>query len=135
MPIKPENRHRYPPDWRAIRLAILDRAENRCEQCGVPNHAWRNNATGQWTHDAGLAEAWRLDGDRTARIVLTIAHLDHTPEHTDPANLRALCQRCHNRHDAPHRRETAYTTRHHRKATGDLFDMPNAQAQPRASHR
>jgi len=122
MPIKPENRHRYPPDWRAIRLAILDRAENRCEQCGVPNHAWRNNATGQWTHDAGLAEAWRLDGDRVARIVLTVAHLDHAPEHNDPTNLRALCQRCHLAHDREQHRTTAYHTRRTGKALGDLFD-------------
>jgi 5-methylcytosine-specific restriction endonuclease McrA len=122
MPIKAENRHRYPPNWRAIRLAILDRAENRCEQCRVPNHAWRNNATGQWTHDAGLAEAWGLDGDKIARIVLTVAHLDHAPEHNDPANLAALCQRCHLAYDADHHAKTAYRTRCVRKTAGDLFN-------------
>jgi hypothetical protein len=31
MPIKPENRKRYPSDWNEIRAAILARAENRCE--------------------------------------------------------------------------------------------------------
>ena len=31
MPIKPENRARYPKDWRGIRLAILVRAGHRCE--------------------------------------------------------------------------------------------------------
>ena len=123
MPIQAENRHRYPPDWRAIRLAILDRAENRCEQCGVPNHAWRNNATGQWTHDAGLAEAWGLDGDKIARIVLTVAHLDHAPEHNDPANLAALCQPCHLRWDVDHQRQTRYATRRKYHALGDWFDV------------
>ena len=122
MPIKPENRHRYPPDWRAIRLAILDRAENRCERCGVPNRVWRNHRTDAWTHDAGLAEAWRLDGDRIARIVLTVAHLDHEPEHNDPANLRAWCQRCHLRWDVDHHRQTGYATRRKYHALGDLFD-------------
>lgn len=39
-------------------------------------------------------------------VVLTIAHLDHTPENCDPSNLRALCQQCHNRYDAKHRAET-----------------------------
>ena len=82
----------------------------------------RKDTTSRWTHDAGLAGAWLLDGDKIARIVLTVAHLDHMPEHNDPTNLRALCQRCHNRHDAPHRRQTAQATRHHGKATGDLFD-------------
>ena len=122
MPIKPENRHRYPPDWRAIRLAILDRAENRCERCGVPNRVWRHHRTDVWTHDAGLAEAWLLDGDKIARIVLTVAHLDHAPEHNDPANLRALCQRCHLAYDAEHHAKTAYRTRRAGKAVGDLFD-------------
>jgi 5-methylcytosine-specific restriction endonuclease McrA len=122
MPIKLENRHRYPPDWRAIRAAILERAGHRCERCGVPNRVWRNHRTDAWTHDAGLAEAWLLDGDKIARIVLTVAHLDHTPEHNDPTNLRALCQRCHLAHDREQHRTTAYHTRRTGKALGDLFD-------------
>lgn len=59
---------------------------------------------------------------RMVDIVLTIAHLDHTPENCDPANLRALCQRCHLRYDAKHHAETARATRHARKAVADLFD-------------
>ena len=98
MPIKPENRARYPKDWKRIRAKILNRANHRCEQCGIPNGAFRNRTTGQWTDDHGRVESWSaVDGDRTTKIVLTIAHLDHTPENCDPANLRALCQRC----DAP----------------------------------
>lgn len=90
MPIKPENRTRYPKNWKQIRAAILDRAGNRCEFCGVENHTYRlNPKTG-----------------KQARIVLTIAHLDHTPEHCEPNNLRALCQRCHNAYDAEHRKQT-----------------------------
>lgn len=90
MPIKPENRARYPRNWQQIRTAILDRAGNRCEFCGVENHTCRlNPKTG-----------------KEAKIVLTIAHLDHTPENCDPENLRALCQRCHNAYDAEHRKQT-----------------------------
>jgi len=123
MPIKPENRHRYPPNGRAIRAAILERADDRCEQCGIPNRAWRNNATGQWTEDVGLADAWMLDGDKITRIVLTVAHLDHAPEHNDPANLRAWCQRCHLRWDVDRHRQTRYATRRKYHALGDLFDV------------
>ncbi len=95
MPIKPENRGRYPKDWKEIRAAILKRANNRCEFCGVKNHTYRmNEKTG-----------------KMARIVLTIAHLDHTPENCDPSNLRALCQRCHNQYDMKHRAETRSQTR------------------------
>lgn len=122
MPILAENKYRYPANWRGIRAAILERAGNRCEQCGIPNHVWRNKTTGEWTHDAGMAKAWRLDGDAITRIVLTIAHLDHTPENCDPANLAALCQRCHLAHDAEQHRQTAYATRRRGKAMRDLFD-------------
>jgi len=38
-PILAPNRHRYPTDWPEIRARILRRARNRCEECGVPNHA------------------------------------------------------------------------------------------------
>lgn len=90
MPIKPENKGRYPANWKQIRETILQRANNCCEFCGVQNHTYRLNPfTG-----------------KTVRIVLTVAHLDHTPENCSPENLRALCQRCHNRYDAEHRKET-----------------------------
>lgn len=122
MPILAKNKRRYPANWLDIRKAILDRAGHRCEQCNVPNHAWRNKGTGEWAHDAGLIEAWRMDGDAITRIVLTIAHLDHAPENCDPANLRALCQRCHLAYDAGYHQQTSYQTRRAWKALGDLFD-------------
>ena len=40
MPIKPENRKRYPSNWKDIRNKILKRANNRCEFCGVENHSY-----------------------------------------------------------------------------------------------
>ena len=49
--------------------------------------------------------------DMQERVVLTVAHLDHTPENCDPSNLRALCQRCHNKYDAKHRAETRRTNK------------------------
>ncbi|MBQ8969206.1 MAG: hypothetical protein IJ064_05700 [Bacteroidaceae bacterium] len=90
MPIKPENKKRYPANWKQIRASILERAHDRCEFCGVKNHIYRmNEKTG-----------------KMVKVVLTIAHLDHTPENCAPDNLRALCQACHNRYDAKHRAET-----------------------------
>ena len=91
MPIRPENKARYPKNWKTeIRPSILARANDRCEFCGRKNHAWVYN--------------WKTG--RMVRVVLTVAHLDHTPENCDPNNLRALCQRCHNQYDAAHRAET-----------------------------
>jgi predicted ATP-dependent serine protease len=52
--------------------------QNKCEWCGVENHTMRDDK----------------------EIILTIAHLDHTPENCARENLRALCQKCHNGYDA-----------------------------------
>ena len=87
MPIRPENKARYPKNWKEIRETILQRADNRCEFCGRKNHEYYlNEKTVKYV-----------------RIVLTIAHLNHTPEDNSSENLRALCQRCHNQYDAPMR--------------------------------
>lgn len=53
MPIKPENRRRYPRDWPAIRRQVLERARYRCEWpgCSARHHAvgqWRQAITGRW---------------------------------------------------------------------------------------
>jgi len=40
MPIRPENRKRYPKDWKLrSRFIRTYRAKNRCEWCGIPNYA------------------------------------------------------------------------------------------------
>ena len=111
MPIRPENKHRYPADWRKVRGRILDRAGHRCEWCGVPNYAIGGRLSdgscltalgvpkpGEWAPCGNGSTTERL---RIIRIVLTIAHLDHQPENCDRENLRALCQQCHIRYDEP----------------------------------
>jgi 5-methylcytosine-specific restriction endonuclease McrA len=139
MPISKENRARYPANWSAIRAAILERARNRCEWCGVPNHAvgyrdelgafvpacgnmpvdfagcglaWPGGAALSYAEAAKIVDGWHCrtngrddEGRRWIVIVLTIAHVgdDDRPENDNPADLAALCQRCHNKHDAPAR--------------------------------
>lgn len=129
MPIRPENAARYPKDWPQIRARILDRAGYRCEgspafpDCRAPNGWLRNNSTGEITNDGMRAEAWEFaDGDRVTRIVLTIAHLDHTPENCADDNLRAWCQRCHLNYDAKLHAQNSYATRRRPRALADLFD-------------
>jgi 5-methylcytosine-specific restriction endonuclease McrA len=53
--------------------------------------------------------------------VLTVAHLDHQPENNSPENLRAMCQRCHNRMDAPVRRAGIKSRARAQRAVGDLL--------------
>jgi 5-methylcytosine-specific restriction endonuclease McrA len=102
MPIKPENKNRYPEDWSEIRARILKRAKDCCEFCGLPNYAWVNSKDRQLTIQ---------DDEDVIRVILTIAHLDHTPENCTDENLKALCQKCHNNYDIKHRKETRHKTR------------------------
>lgn len=113
MPIRPENRARYPKDWKAISLRIrFDRAKGRCEcegHCGI-DHCGRCLAMNGERHP-----------DTNSIVVLTVAHLDHEPENCANGNLKAMCQRCHNRYDMPHRRAGIARRSRADKAVGDLF--------------
>ena len=98
MPIKPENKHRYPVDWKEISMRIrFERAKGKCEVCGAVNYSYVNRKT---------REICLKDEDDAIRIVLTVAHLDHSPENCEDSNLKAMCQKCHNNYDKYHRRET-----------------------------
>jgi hypothetical protein len=122
VPIKPENKARYPKDWKDLRRRVLERARNRCERCYVPNHAYRNRVTGEVTKNPLQAESWELvDGQKCTFIVLTIAHVDQTPEHNDMENLRAWCQKCHLAHDHVQHQRSAYASRRRGKASAELF--------------
>ncbi|MBX3588752.1 MAG: hypothetical protein KF796_19140 [Ramlibacter sp.] len=128
MPIKPENRHRYPANWPEIVDQVRERSGDRCEgspafpDCRRPNGWLLNKTTGELTNDGSLAEAWQLaDGDKVVRIVLTTAHLDHVPEHCDLTNLRHWCQRCHLAYDQEHHLQTAYMAR---KARAQTLELP-----------
>lgn len=122
MPIKPEKKALYPADWKQIRARILERANHRCEQCGVLNHAiGARDAEGGWHDLEECSDWWETEGEglekNSIQIVLTIAHV----ENPDPAdcrdeNLRALCQRCHNRLDMPMRQANAAETRRQKRA-------------------
>jgi hypothetical protein len=83
MPIQPENKHLYGPEFRRLREERVRSTGNHCELCGVANGR-PNPFTG-------------------SRVVLTLAHWDFDPSNTVPGNMKLVCQLCHNRHDAPAR--------------------------------
>jgi len=97
-PIRAENRARYPADWPAISRHIrFTRAGGRCEcagECGTTHPPLCEARHGQRSPYTG------------SMVVLTVAHLDHTPENCDEANLKAMCQRCHLAYDGPHHAQT-----------------------------
>jgi hypothetical protein len=109
MPIRAEEKARYPSDWRLISLRIRERAGWVCE--GSPGiypdcravHGEPHPVTG-------------------SRVVLTVAHLDHTPENCADDNLMAMCQRCHLTYDAKHHAKNAASTRRRRAGIQDLFE-------------
>ena len=51
-----------------------------------------------------------------SQVVLTVGHLDHTPENCDEDNLMHWCQRCHLTYDSHKHAQTAYRTRREGKA-------------------
>lgn len=107
--------------WKAIRKSILNRAGDYCEVCGVANHLtirrWsRNKAV--YIKDNTEFPKYMGTGRYLSpiKVVLTIAHLDHNPDNEGWNNLRALCQLCHNRHDAKHRAKSRERTRRMKNA-------------------
>ncbi len=144
MPIRPSQRDRYPPNWREISDRIrFERAEGRCEctgqcddehpggRCNAEHnsHVIRHNDTpALWRTLVDLSESLNEHGDegigyghKSVRIVLTVAHLDHTPENVDDANLLACCQRCHLRIDRFEHAANARATRHRKAGQVELF--------------
>ena len=107
MPIRPENRSRYPANWPEVVELVRQRSGNRCE--GSPAFPACRASNGLPHPETG------------SRVVLTTGHLDHQPERCELTNLRHWCQRCHLVYDARHHAETAYRTRKARAQTQELF--------------
>ena len=110
-PIHPEDRDRYPANWREISDSIrFDRAGGECEctgECGDTHPRGRCRAPHgeRIVRAKGRPSFWAYavgDEDQAIKVILTVAHLDHTPENCEPENLRAMCQRCHLRYDRAH---------------------------------
>lgn len=126
---------KYPKNWKELRAAVLERAKNKCEFCGVENYE-----QGYWDKKGNFYTVkFILDTlDKTGRdvfsneltsippekkpvkVVLTIAHLDHDESNHEVRldRLAALCQRCHLVYDIPEKKKR----KHNKKAVGDLFN-------------
>lgn len=104
----PMDRSLYPDDWEEKALAIKERVNWHCEECGRPcrrpgESLWDlykriGNSPWPW---AGDLEGEDENGEPTlklGRFTLTVAHPNHDPENPD-ADLRAWCSVCHLRHD------------------------------------
>lgn len=97
---------KYPSNWKTeIRPRILARANNTCEFCGLENKTFvPSSKKGNKTYWGGLSlYEWYSTPFKMVQVVLTVAHLDHDEENHNikDERLRALCQLCHLRYDAP----------------------------------
>lgn len=130
MPIKPENAARYPKNWkREIVPRIRERSGNRCEclgECGLFHY----DVDGR-QHDSEIMLNRRAPIRCTAvnrqvhpvtksMVVLTVGHLNHTPEDCRDEVLKHWCQRCHLRYDAREHQKNARVTRFKKVGQGDL---------------
>lgn len=115
MPISPDRMRLYPggsihsKEWKAFRAELLERASHCCE--GTPQHPECRAENGQPHPETG------------GKVVLTIAHMDHDESHADAQRCRALCQRCHNKWDAPHRKLNAAKTRRAKSSQIEMEGM------------
>jgi len=119
----------YPANWKTeIRPSILARANNCCEWCGVKNHSIIHRfgkGKDEWVYwpDGMESEVWTLDGKKSTKIILTIAHLDHDKENHNVGldRLAALCQKCHLGHDIKHHMANQKANRIKKKKLQYLF--------------
>lgn len=112
---------KYPKNWKFIAYRIRVREGFECAWCGLPQYAvfyrvpdgkavvWDpgRRRPGKpyaetYKESRALADRLRERGGQHFKVcVLTVAHLhDPDPMNCSEVNLAALCQRCHNRHDA-----------------------------------
>lgn len=117
----------YPKNWKTeIRPAILERDKHCCKFCGVKNYSIIHRfgkGKEEWCYwpEGMESEAWSLDGLKSTKIILTIAHLDQDKENNDYENLAALCQKCHLGIDLVHHIANARETNRKKKGLQKLF--------------
>lgn len=116
----PFDSSKYPKNWEDIRKEILLRcltplgSTNSVEQCECQYECGLHP-------DHRCAEInWRDAIYAKGKIVLTIAHLNQNTKDNRRKNLKALCQRCHNRLDMPYRIKHRSKTLAEKKAIGTL---------------
>lgn len=129
----PINYDSYPKNWFSeIRPAVLKRANDCCEECGLKNHIIierRENLPprivgvdeimriGNLASESGIGMQSTLKQAGLTMVVLTIAHLDNDKSNHEVKldRLKALCQKCHLFLDKNHHAENRKYGRDHKE--------------------
>lgn len=105
----------YHAKWKLISWLIrVRRAGNKCEECFIRNGTivkrlskgnYRDLCGTEYdmikskVRYSGYSYSGAIKALGFTRIILTVAHLDHDKTNNRFWNLKALCQRCHLKHD------------------------------------
>ena len=106
----------YPDNWPEISLRIRERADWRCECAGECGLHRGNRCEEMNDSDAKWA---------SGKVVLTVAHRNHSPADCRDENLMALCNTCHLRYDQVLHLTNSHNDRRRRKASVDMFQDNN----------
>ena len=130
MPIKSENKARYPVDWKTVVVPrIRARSGNQCEcigECGLFHYQIDGN---QYDSEIMLnrrspMRCEAINGEphpvTNSKVVLTVGHTNHTPEDCRDEVLRHWCQRCHLRYDQKEHQRSARVTRFRKQGQEDF---------------
>jgi 5-methylcytosine-specific restriction endonuclease McrA len=74
--------NRYPKNWKAIALKIKEKANWKCDKCGLQCLKPSDSRKG-------------LTRSEISKITLTVHHRNYQPEDNSENNLIALCSGCH----------------------------------------
>lgn len=124
MPIRPENKGLYPPDWKQISARVrFVRAGYLCEcrgECGRDHinddvdtawQGWLRKENAEPERGRCTAVHGKAHPRTGSKVVLTTAHMNHDPTDCADENLRAYCNGCHLSYDGPHHAETRRRSR------------------------
>lgn len=113
MPIKRENKAKYPKNWDEIAERVKQKAFGRCELCGTytystPEEHLTEDELNKIGDDIGTSCC--SDKRKNAKYILTVHHKDRDPTNNSDDNLIALCAPCHLRKEAKARKKERHIT-------------------------
>jgi hypothetical protein len=140
MPVKQENKHRYPKNWKTIALQVKNDANWTCQHCGKPCRKtgvdwfdfemWLYENHVRWWDEIFETQSDDKETRKPQRFTLTVAHHPNpSPENCDRSNLIALCAPCHLKLDANLHAANAAATRRQKRdiQTGQINLLDEAQ--------
>lgn len=95
------DRSLYPDNWEQMAFEIKQAANWTCEECGRPCIRPGESMVKFAQRVADEMPLWLVfdPANHPRRFLLSVAHLDHLPQNSDRANLKAWCCPCHCRYD------------------------------------